>query len=70
MNQKEIVLTIEGMHCSSCAMNIDFALEDIEGVHEVTTNYVKQISTVIFDTTKTNQKKITTVISELGYKVK
>ena len=38
---KELILTIEGMHCTSCAMNIDGALEDTEGVFNSETSYAK-----------------------------
>ncbi len=40
---KKIVLKISGMHCTSCAMNIDCELEDnISGVKNSNTNYAKQ----------------------------
>ena len=35
-------LKIDGMHCTSCAMNIDFGLEDLEGIKSVKTRYAKQ----------------------------
>ena len=38
---KTVTLKIVGMHCTSCAMNIDFELEDIKGVKEASTNYAK-----------------------------
>ena len=39
---KKIKLQIQGMHCSSCAMNIDFDLEDLDGVKSAKTSYAKQ----------------------------
>ncbi len=46
-------LKIHGMHCSSCAINIDLDLEDLAGIISVKTSYAKQECIVTFD-----QKKI------------
>ena len=45
-------LKIEGMHCTSCAMNIDFDLEDLEGVKIAKTSYAKEMCEVEFDPVK------------------
>lgn len=63
----KIKLKISGMHCSSCAMNIDFDVEDLEGVETCKTSYVKQESEVVFDENKTGLDKILTQIKETGY---
>lgn len=60
-------LEISGMHCSSCAMNIDFDLEDLEGVKSVKTNYAKQESEVEFDEEKIELKVILEQIKKTGY---
>jgi Cu+-exporting ATPase len=64
---KTVTLKITGMHCTSCAMNIDFELEDLEGVKEVSTNYAKQVTTVTFDPNKIKLGKIIEVINNLEY---
>jgi copper chaperone CopZ len=51
-------LKIDGMHCSSCAMSIDFDLEDLDGVKTAKTNYAKQESEVEFDEEKVKVEKI------------
>lgn len=58
---------ISGMHCSSCAMNIDGELEDTTGVEKATTNYASQKTTVTFDETKITEKDIANIIKNLGY---
>lgn len=58
---------IEGMHCSSCAMNIDFDLEDVDGVKTAKTNYVKQESEVEFDEEKIELQIIIEQIKKTGY---
>lgn len=67
---KTITLKIKGMHCTNCAMNIDFDLEELEGVKEASTNYAKQRTIVTFDPDKVKLGKIIEVIKSLGYEVK
>ncbi|EKD87046.1 MAG: hypothetical protein ACD_37C00065G0006 [uncultured bacterium] len=65
---KKIKLQIDGMHCSSCAMSIDFDLEDLEGIKNAKTSYAKQITEVEFDEEKVTEKDITEQIKKTGYK--
>lgn len=65
---KQIKLKIEGMHCSSCAMNIDFDLEDL-GVKSAKTNYAKQETEVEFDEEKISEEEIKQTIKKTGYTV-
>lgn len=60
-------LEINGMHCSSCAINIDFDLEDLEGVKSANTNYAKQESEVEFDEEKIELMAILEQIKKTGY---
>lgn len=67
---KTVTLKITGMHCTSCAMNIDFELEDLEGVKEASTNYTKQRTIITFDPDKIKLGKIIEVFNKLEYGVK
>jgi copper chaperone CopZ len=58
---------ISGMHCVSCSMNIDFALEDLPGIKSATTNYAKSLLTVEFEENKVSKKEIVSQIKSLGY---
>lgn len=60
---------INGMHCSSCAMNIDFDLEDLDGVKSVKTSYAKQECEIEFDEEKINDQIIIQTIKKTGYTV-
>ncbi len=62
-----IELQIVGMHCSSCAINIDFEVEDLDGVKKVETNYVRARSVVVYDPSRIVPEKILDVVSKLGY---
>ena len=55
------------MHCVSCAINIDFELEDLKGVKEATTNYAKQKTVITYDPEVTSVKKIKEVFKKLDY---
>lgn len=66
---KTITLNIVGMHCVSCAINIDFDLEDLNGVKEAKTNYAKQVSVVTYDPDKVKHEQIIAVITKLGYDI-
>lgn len=62
-------LRIDGMHCVSCSMNIDGALEDLDGVLEAKTNYAKAETRVVFDEKKIDEKRLRATIVALGYTV-
>ena len=64
---KKIKLKISGMHCTSCAMDIDGELEDTEGVQCAKTNYAKSQTEVEFDPEKLTEKEIATIIKKAGY---
>jgi len=64
---KKLKLKIEGMHCTSCATNIDFDLEDL-GVKNAKTSYAKQETEVEFDEEKIKPQKIIEQIKKTGYK--
>lgn len=62
-------LKIQGMHCTSCAFNIDGELEDTEGVKEATTSYAKQKVEVTFDSDMVSLEKIQKIIHSIGYQI-
>lgn len=63
------VFKLAGLHCNSCAMSIDNALEEVAGVLESKTSYAKAETTVYFDASQTNQMALKKVIKQTGYQV-
>lgn len=63
-------LKIEGMHCTSCAMNIDFDLEDIDGVKSSKTSYASCVTEVEFDPNKVSDEVIVETVKKTGYTAK
>lgn len=58
---------IKGMHCTSCAMNIDFDLEDLDGIKFSRTSYASQITEIEYDNNKVSEEKILETVKETGY---
>ena len=56
MTEKKFKVT--DMHCSSCAMSIDFDLEDLAGIKSAKTSYAKQESEIEFDEEKQTTNKL------------
>jgi len=65
---KQIIISLQGLNCSSCAVNIDLTLEDNQGVIESNTSYAKNLTTITFDPQKTNTDDILKTINQMGYK--
>lgn len=63
----KIKFKISGMHCTSCAMNIDFDLEDLEGVKSAKTNYANEICDVEYDPSRVNLENLKESIKKSGY---
>lgn len=58
-----------GLHCSSCAVNIDLALEDLKGINKSKTSYQNSKIEICFDPELVNLKEIKKTISDLGYSI-
>lgn len=69
MTQK-IKFKISGMHCVSCAMNIDGELEDTEGIKSSSTNFAKAVTEVEFENDKVKEEIIVKTIEKVGYSAK
>lgn len=66
---EKIILKIKGMHCISCAINIDGELEDLDGIVRSVTSYAKSQIAVEYDSEKIDISKIKKVVEELGYEI-
>jgi copper chaperone len=62
-----VTLSIEGMHCGSCALLIDDALTDLPGVLTSSTSSKDRRSTVAHDE-RTDRARIIGAIEALGYR--
>lgn len=61
---------VDGMHCASCAMSIDWELEDVDGVIEAKTSYAKARTDVRYDPGKVSEADLVAAIERAGYSVR
>ncbi len=60
---------VEGMDCSSCAINIE-AIEDVlPGIRQISASYQKGQMVVEFDESKVSEAQIFAEIKKRGYQV-
>jgi|GEM_PF-718846 len=67
--EKQISFKIKGMHCVSCAMNIDDALEQKKGVIFAATRYAQSTTEVRFNPQLIAEAKVMQVIRSCGYEI-
>lgn len=65
---KKIKLTIEGMHCASCASNIERAVKKISGVKEISVSMLTR-KAIIEAEDNINLDEIKKAISKIGYNI-
>ncbi len=66
--QSKTILSIEGMHCASCASIIQMRLQKIPGVNQATVNFASEKAQIIFDSNKTKTEQFIDAITKAGYK--
>ena len=65
---KKVKINIEGMHCASCASNIERSLKKVNGVSEVNISLIGKKAFVQVDE-KTSDEELKKAVSRAGYKV-
>ncbi|MDI9624817.1 MAG: heavy metal translocating P-type ATPase [Methanothermobacter sp.] len=65
----KVNIRIGGMSCAGCALRIEEALKQIDGVKEVNVNFATAKATIEYDPKKIGIKDIEQVIKENGYQV-
>lgn len=62
-----VTLKINGMHCTSCSLNIDGELEELAGIYSAQTSYAKSETKVDYDPEKIKPETFRKTIEKLGY---
>ncbi|TAJ44875.1 heavy metal translocating P-type ATPase [Methanofollis fontis] len=62
-------LKISGMHCATCAVSIEKALKNVEGVHEANVNLGAEQASVEYDPSVVSAAEIERVVAGAGYGV-
>ncbi len=63
----ETKISIGGMHCASCALNIERKLKKTKGVKEANVNFSIERASVDFDPKEVDEKKLVETIRSAGY---
>ena len=64
----KITIAISGMHCASCALNIEEALKKSKGVRDVNVNFAVEKAFIDYDPARTSPGTLRGVIRKTGYK--
>jgi P-type Cu+ transporter len=67
MEKKQVKFNIEGMHCASCAVNIENDLKKNPGVKEARVSYASRQAVVDFDPSRVSDADLKKVIEDSGY---
>lgn len=65
---KKLKLSIEGMHCASCASNIEKSLRKVAGVKEASVSLMLKKGTVEVEDS-VSEDEIKKAVSRAGYKI-
>ncbi|HTZ10927.1 MAG TPA: heavy metal translocating P-type ATPase [Candidatus Margulisiibacteriota bacterium] len=68
-NTKKIALGLSGMHCASCAANIEKALKALPGVADVSVNFSSEKAYINIYPQEINTQDIIRAVERLGYGV-
>jgi len=66
---KKTTLQITGMHCASCAQNIEKNLKKLDGVQSASVNFASEKALVEHDPGKISEADLKKVIQDLGYDI-
>ena len=65
---KKVKLTIQGMHCASCASNIERSLKKIQGVKEVSISVMTKKGFVEIEDS-VSEDDLKKAVARVGYRV-
>lgn len=68
-SKKKAEIKISGMHCASCALNVEKSLQDVEGVEDAQVNFGTEKATVEYDPEKVELVELEEKIQDAGYGV-
>jgi len=65
--QRQVVITVKGMMCSSCGQEIEKTLKKVTGVGTVTVDVPNDRATVSYDERKVTPRHLAEMIRKAGY---
>jgi Cu+-exporting ATPase len=68
-SKEKAEIKISGMHCASCALNVEKSLKGLEGVGEAQVNFGTEKATVEYDPDKLKLQDLEDTVEDAGYGV-
>jgi P-type Cu+ transporter len=68
-SKKKAEIKISGMHCASCALNIEKSLQGMQGVEDAQVNFGTEKATVNYDPKKLKLQELEKKVEDSGYGV-
>ena len=65
---KKLKLLIQGMHCASCASNVEKSLKTVKGIKSASVSLLARKGTVEVDDS-VNEEDLRKAVSKTGYKL-
>jgi Cu+-exporting ATPase len=66
---EKATLDITGMHCASCAMNLEGSLKKVDGVSKAAVNFATEKAYVEYDPAKVTMSDLERTVTDAGYSV-
>lgn len=66
---QQLTLPIRGMTCMGCVANVQLALNDLPGVHDVFVDLPAKQALIIYDSTLVEETQMAAAVTEAGYEV-
>lgn len=63
---KKATMQIQGMHCASCASNIERSLSKVQGIKNVSVNLISKKAIIEFDD-NVKEEEIKNAVKRTGY---
>lgn len=67
MNPRQISFAIQGMYCARCAVDLERALAERDGVIGACVNYASERATVSYDAARVNPKAFISTVQNAGF---
>lgn len=66
---KKTVVKVSGMHCASCAANIEKTLHSLPGVKEANVNFASEKATILYTLDKVDVADMVKAVKDAGYEL-
>jgi len=64
---KKVIVPIVGMHCTSCAINLEKALKGTAGIKDASVNFASEKASITYDPSIAGMDTIKKVVTDTGY---